>query len=51
MSHEWYTSMNKPVIRNTGLIIGKNKIPLEPQLVKMLKKYGFEQADAEKSLN
>lgn len=30
MKHEWYTSMNKPVIKNTGLIIGKNKIPLEP---------------------
>ena len=51
MDHEWYTTLHKPVIYNTGLIIGKNKIPLEPQLVKMLKKYGFEQADAEKSLN
>lgn len=42
MEHSWYTTLHQPVINNIGLIIGKNKIPLEPQLVKMLKKYGFE---------
>lgn len=51
MRHEWYTTNHTPVIKNTGLIIGKNKIPLEPSIVKMLKQYGFNQADAEKSLN
>ena len=28
LNHKWYKEMNKPVIRNFGLIIGRNKIPL-----------------------
>jgi hypothetical protein len=28
MNHQWYKNMNQPVIRNFGLIIGRNKIPL-----------------------
>ena len=49
--HAWYISNNVPVIRNNGLIIGKNKIPLVKDIVAMLKKYGFKQEDAELSLN
>lgn len=40
-SHAWYKENNLPVIKNLGLIVGQNKIPLEPTLVAMLKKYGF----------
>ena len=36
-SSEWYRETHQPVIKNSGLIIGKNKIPLEDQIVKMLK--------------
>jgi 5'-AMP-activated protein kinase catalytic alpha subunit len=36
LKHKWYTEMNKPVIRNFGLIIGRNKIPLQESIVKML---------------
>lgn len=28
IGHKWYNENNKPVIRNFGLIIGRNKIPL-----------------------
>lgn len=50
-NHSWYTSNNSPVIRNFGLIIGKNKIPLEDSIVKMLKQYGFKREEAEVCLN
>lgn len=50
-AHPWYLQTNVPVIRNLGLIIGKNKIPLEQSIVSMLKQYGFKQDDAQKSLN
>ena len=29
MDHEWYRTNHVPVIKNSGLIIGKNQIPLE----------------------
>jgi|TARA_B110001450_G_C17605146_1_gene474775 5'-AMP-activated protein kinase catalytic alpha subunit len=29
VNHSWYTQTHTPVIKNLGLIIGKNKIPLE----------------------
>ena len=51
MEHRWYTQHNRPVIRNFGLIIGKNKIPLEKSIVSMLKQYGFKREEAEQSLN
>jgi len=51
MEHPWYTTNNQPVIRTFGLIIGKNKIPIELSIMKMLKQYGFKQEEAEKSLN
>ena len=51
LSHNWYTQVHTPVIRNFGLIIGKNKIPLEKSIVGMLKQYGFKQEEAELSLN
>lgn len=40
-AHRWYRENHKPVIKNKGLIVGKNKIPLEQSIVAMLKKYGF----------
>ena len=46
-AHNWYQQNNIPVIRNQGLIIGKNKIPLENSIVQMLKQYGFKQEEAE----
>ena len=49
--HPWYLSNNQPVIKNLGLIIGKNKIPLENSIVSMLKQYGFKREEAETSLN
>ena len=51
MEHRWYTQHNRPVIRNFGLIIGKNKIPLEKSIVSMLRQFGFKREEAEQSLN
>jgi serine/threonine protein kinase len=51
ISHEWYTSNHEPVCNNGGLIIGKNKIPLEDAIVKMLLQYGVTQDEAEVALN
>ena len=51
MDHRWYTQHNRPVIRNFGLIIGKNKIPLEKSIVSMLRQFGFKREEAEQSLN
>ena len=51
MKHQWFTQNNQPVIRNFGLIIGKNKIPLENSIVGMLNQYGYKQEEAEQSLN
>lgn len=45
-SHPWYTQRHQPVIKNLGLIIGKNKIPLENSIVSMLKQYGFKEEEA-----
>ena len=42
---------NIPVIKNSGHIIGKNQIPLEQAIVKMLKQYGFNLEEAKVSLN
>ena len=50
-AHPWYETNNVPVIQNLGLIISKNKIPLESSIVAMLKQYGFKKEDAEKALN
>jgi len=41
MQHEWYIQNHTPVINNQGLIIGRNQIPLEKTIVKMLNQYGF----------
>jgi len=50
-AHPWYTTLNTPVIKNLGLIISKNKIPLESSIVSMLKQYGFSKEEAENCLN
>jgi 5'-AMP-activated protein kinase catalytic alpha subunit len=50
-THKWYSSKHSPVISNQGLIIGKNKIPLEDSIVKMLRQYGFKREEAEVCLN
>lgn len=50
-AHAWYQENNTPVISNQGLIIGKNKIPLEQSIVSKLKQYGFNLQDAQSSLN
>lgn len=50
-SHSWYIENHFPVINNLGLIIGKNKIPIETSIMGMLKQYGFKKEEAEDSLN
>ena len=51
VGHKWYMTLHRPVINNDGLIIGKNKIPLEQSIVSMLNQYGFSQQEAELALN
>jgi len=50
-AHPWYLQNNTPVIKNLGLIIGKNKIPVESAIVGMLQQYGFKKEEAEVALN
>jgi len=49
-THSWFQQY-KPICENQGLIIGRNVIPIEKSIVKMLEQYGFKEDYAQKCLN
>lgn len=50
-NHEWYRTAHTPVHHCQGLIIGKNEIPIEPQMLGHLEQFGFKREFATTCLN
>jgi 5'-AMP-activated protein kinase catalytic alpha subunit len=38
--HKWF-KIYQPICENQGLVVGKNIIPIEPSILKMLEQFGF----------